>query len=112
MSNEAESPALIKASDLLDADDLDQGDFEPGGKYKGFQILPKHLWPDEPQHGTWEERFYVQTPSGTPGLVPWVGSQIIWPWESAWAVDLHRTEVESFLRPDEEKKTQKKKGAK
>lgn len=103
---------LGRASDLLPPDyDEDEGDFEPG-HYKGFEILPKHLWPaDEwtPRHAErWgEQRFYVSSPSGMPGLVPWPGSQVVWPWERAWSVDLHRTEVESFLK-DEKKEAKRK----
>ena len=87
--------------------DEDEGDFEPGGLYKGFRIIPQHLWPDEPRHAArWPTRFYVSTDKDTPGLVPWVGSQIVWPWERAWHVDLHREQVQSFLK--EEKKEKKK----
>ena len=104
-------PPLMKASDLLDPADEDMGDFEPGGLYRGFRMIPEHLWPaDEwtPRHqARFPQRFYVESPSGTPGLVPWPGSQIVWPWERAWSVDLHREQVESFLKPDEEKKGKK-----
>jgi len=99
---------LVSARSLLpEGYDEDEGDFEPGGLYKGFRIIPQHLWPDEPRHAArWPTRFYVSTDKDTPGLVPWVGSQIVWPWERAWHVDLHREQVQSFLK--EEKKEKKK----
>lgn len=31
--------------------------------------------------------FYVISPRGTIGWVPWVGSIIAWPWEAAWEAD-------------------------
>ena len=104
-------PPLVRASDLIDPEDQDQGDFEPGGFYKGFKILPRHLWPANewtPRHAErWgDRRFYVTSENGTCGLVPWEGSLIIWPWDRAWTVDLHRTEVETLLK--EEKKERKK----
>jgi hypothetical protein len=97
---------FVSARSLLpEGYDEDEGDFEPGGLYKGFRIIPPHLWPDEPLHARWPSRFYVSTDRDTPGLVPWPGSQIVWPWERGWQVDLHRTEVQSFLK--EEKKEKK-----
>jgi len=96
---------LGTARDLLAGLDEDEGDFEPGGLYKGFRIIPQHLWPDEPRHAArWPSRFYVHTDRDTPGLVPWVGSQIVWPWERAWHADLHREQVESFLKEDKKEK--------
>jgi hypothetical protein len=99
---------LGTARDLLPPDaDEDEGDFEPGGLYKGFRILPEHLWPADtevPRHSErWPQRFYVSSSSGAPGLVPWAGSQIVWPWERAWSVDLHRTEVQSLLKEEKGK---------
>jgi hypothetical protein len=96
---------FVSARDLLpEGYDEDEGDFEPGGLYKGFRILPEHLWPDEPRHAVrWPSRFYVSTDRDTPGLVPWAGSQIVWPWERAWSVDLHRTEVQSLLKEEKGK---------
>ena len=32
--------------------------------------------------------FYVRSPRGTIGWVPWIGSAIAWPWEIAWEADL------------------------
>ena len=68
---------------------------------------PTALWPaDEwtPNHQLrYEHRFYVESPSGTPGLVPWPGSMVIWPWERAWSQDMNRTEVQSMLKEDEKK---------
>lgn len=101
-------PAMVRASDLSDVDP-DQGDFEPGGLYKGFRILPSHLWPaDEwtPSHQLrYPGRFYVESPAGTPGLVPFAGSMVVWPWERAWSQDLNRPQVDSLLKePEKEKK--------
>ena len=94
---------LVTASSLLDpSDDQDEGDFEPGGKYKGFEIMPPREWPTVPNHLSLPRRFYVRF-NDTVGLVPWAGSKIIWPWESAWDQDLHRDQVESFLKEPEKK---------
>jgi hypothetical protein len=105
---EPEYPPLVRASDLVAADE-DVGDFEPGGRYKGFTILSEDEWPDHlpASHGrAFPGRFYVYSPLGKVGLVPWPGSVIVWPWEQAWHTDLHRDEVQSLLR--EEKKEKKK----
>lgn len=104
----SEPPKLSTAASLLPPDyDGDDGDFEPGGKYKGFLIVDA---PAEPPaaHSHLEARFYVVSPKGTVGLVPWSGSHVVWPWEAGWVQDLHRSEVQSFLKPDEEKKGRKK----
>jgi hypothetical protein len=100
---------LVTAASLLDDADEDVGDFEPGGRYKGFTILSEGEWPDDlpASHGkAFPGRFYVYSPLGKVGLVPWPGSVIVWPWEQAWDTDLHRDEVQSLLR--EEKKEKKK----
>ena len=60
--------------------------FEPGNLYKGFPMVPD---PGIEMHAHLERRFYVGSPKGTVGLVPWAGSTIIWPWEAAWAQDLY-----------------------
>lgn len=93
-------PGLVRASDLIAEEDRDQGDFEPGDLYKGFKILGHGDWPDVRAHERLHRRFYVVSPEGTVGLVPWEGSQIVWPWEAAWQQDLHRSEVQSFLKDD------------
>jgi len=101
---------FVRASDLItDPEDLDTGDWEPGGRYKGFTVLGREDWPEnhEAIHGNQRNRFYVQSVAGTIGLVPWDGSQIIWPWERAWAQDLHRTSVETFLKEEPKKKERK-----
>lgn len=113
-----ERPALIRASDLIDPEDHDQGDFEPGGRYKGFEIIDREHWPPEADvmpdaskgivgHANQKQRFYVRSMSGKTGLVPWPGSQIVWPWEAAWKQDLYRAEVQSFLKEEPEKKKRK-----
>jgi len=43
--------------------------------------------------------------TGEIGMVPWEGSQVVWPWESGWEQDLYRPEVTSLLK--EEKKERK-----
>lgn len=93
--------SLVTASQIAEVED-DQGDFGPDG-YKGFAIVERHLWPDEPQHAIWAQRFYVASPLGSLGVVPWAGSTIIWPWMKAWQADLHREQVDSFLREPEKK---------
>ena len=103
-----EPPTLLRASQLLDPDDdQDEGDFEPGGLYKGFEIIPPREWPHVPAHAVLQRRFYVRF-NDTMGLVPWPGSKIVWPWENAWEQDLHREEVETFLKPEDEKKQKRK----
>lgn len=100
-----ESLGLVTAASLVDGppDEPAELGFEPDDRYLGFAIVPRHLWPLEPRHEHFTERFYVETVEGTLGLVPWPGSKIVWPWERAWQQDLHRTEVQSFLK-DEKKK--------
>jgi hypothetical protein len=108
-------PGLVRASDLIDLADRDQGDFEPGGLYKGFKILPREQWPEVSEtmpdpgqgvvgHANQKRRFYVESPKGTVGLVPWEGSQIVWPWEAAWAQDLYRPEVHTLLKDEPKRK--------
>jgi hypothetical protein len=95
---------LGTARDLLGPDaDEDMGDFEPGGRYKGFEIVPAPS--DAPvAHLHWPARFYVSSRSGLVGLVPWPGSQVVWAWERGWTVDLHRPQVESLLKEEKGKK--------
>ena len=108
---------FARASDLVsDPEDLDQGDYTPDGAYKGFPIIPRSEWPEvadvmpDPKrgivgHANQKGRFYVKSPDGTVGLVPWDGSQIVWPWEeTAWAQDLHRPEVQSLLKEEKPRK--------
>jgi len=96
--------SLTSAASLQDPDDWDDGDFEPGGRYKGFVMVPApERVPDA--HAAHPHRFYVASPRGTIGLVPWAGSKIIWPWEQGWEQDLHRSQVQSLLKePEKEKK--------
>lgn len=94
---------LTTASALLPSGyDQDEGDFEPGGRYKGFEILLARDWPSVQAHAHLSSRFYVRH-NDTVGLVPWPGSQIVWPWDQGWEQDLHRTEVVSYLKEDEKK---------
>jgi len=104
---EVQRAGLVSARSLLPADyDEDQGDFEPGGRYKGFEIVPPAEWPHVARHAHIERRFYVRY-NDTMGLVPWPGSMIVWPWEAAWEQDLYREEVTSYLKEDEKKGAKK-----
>jgi len=47
--------------------------------------------------------FYVQSPRGTIGWVPWIGSVVAWPWEAAWEADLVE-KGEPDPKPSEQKK--------
>jgi hypothetical protein len=113
-------PRLVSARSLVEnPDDLDAGDFEPslsGMLYKGFRIIPEHEWPAEAHrypeegvagHANQKRRFYVESATGDIGLVPWEGSQVVWPWESGWDQDMYRPEVTSLLKEDKEKKKQR-----
>jgi hypothetical protein len=93
--------ALVPASELLDEEE-DPGDFEPG-RYKGFEILPPAEWPTVKEHSHIDRRFYVRH-NDTIGLVPWPGSKICWPWEAGWEQDLHRSQVQSLIRPERKAK--------
>jgi hypothetical protein len=111
---------LVTARSLLPPDyDEDQGDFEPspeGLRYKGFLVVDREDWPVEADvmpdaskgivgHANQERRFYVYSPGRVIGLVPWPGSLVVWPWESAWIQGLYRPQVTSLLK--EEKKEKK-----
>lgn len=96
---------LVPASSLIEGELEDDGDFEPGGRYKGFRMVSAPLVPPPPSsHQSLPARFYVESPEGAVGLVPWPGSQIAWPWEAGWTQDLHRTEVQSLVRPERKAK--------
>jgi hypothetical protein len=98
---------VTTASALLPDDEFNQEPaelgFEPDNKYLSFPILGEEEWPDIPRHQIWKTRFYVVSPRGTVGVVPWAGSSVIWPWERAWGTDLHRAQVETFLKEPEKK---------
>jgi hypothetical protein len=99
---------ITTASALLTDDEFESEPaalgFEPDNKYLSFQILGEQDWPDVSRHQLWKQRFYVLSPRGTVGVVPWPGSRIIWPWETGWGSDLHRAQVDSFLKEPEKKK--------
>ena len=108
---EPPAPDLVRASDLVtDPETLDQGDYEPGPEgdtlYKSFPILAREDWPEDHEalHGNQKRRFYVRSYGGVTGMVPWDGSQIVWPWEQAWVQDLYRPEVTSLLKEEKKKK--------
>jgi len=118
-----EKAGFVRASSLVrDPDALDVGDYEPGPNevtlYKSFPIIPRSEWPDvadvmpDPKngvvgHANQKGRFYVRSPKGTIGLVPWDGSQVVWPWDAAWAQDMYRPQVESLLKEEPKKKAGK-----
>jgi hypothetical protein len=107
---EPPGPKLSRASDLVsDPEELDVGDWEPGNKYKGFDVVSRDEWPEDHEklHGNLPRRFYVRSMSGQIGLVPWDGSRITWPWEQGWTQDLYRDIVESFLKEEPKKKEKK-----
>jgi len=99
----------ITTAAALTHDEFEPADlgFEPDNRYLTFEILGEQDWPTITSHQIWKTRFYVASPRGTVGVVPWAGSRVIWPWERAWGTDLHRAEVESFLKEDEKKAKRK-----
>lgn len=94
---------ILRASELPAPEDALPEIVPEGGVYRGFRLVSAPRERPEP-HRLYKEGFYVTSPRGLVGFVPWVGAQVIWPWEAGWAMDLHRTEVESFLRPEPKKK--------
>lgn len=102
--------SLSTAAALLPSEyDGDDGDYEPspeGTRYRGHLILDRGQWPQSlpAAHARWRHRLYVRAASGTIGLVPWDGSQIVWPWEAAWELDLHRDQVQSLLKTEGKEK--------
>jgi len=97
-----EPAKLIVASDLLPEEERDpepaELGFTLGDMYLSNKIV-RDAPPQDPRHAylfdpatapTGRVRaFYVVSPEGTYGLVPWPGSTIIWPWEKAWEQDLY-----------------------
>jgi len=103
---EREVGARITTAAALAEDDFSEPadlGFEPDNRYLSFEIVGEQDWPTNTRHQLWKRRFYVRSPRGTIGVVPWAGSRVIWPWEAAYGADLHRSEVESFLKEDEKK---------
>jgi hypothetical protein len=76
----------------------DEGEwYQPYPERPRMRVLPESRWPrDLPkaQAERWPQRFYVESETGIVGLVPWPGSQIVWPWEAGWRVDMHRPSSE------------------
>jgi hypothetical protein len=106
LSRASRLPAMTTASALIEeeSEPADLG-FEPDNRYLSFQILGEQDWPDVSRHQIWKQRFYVLSPKGIVGVVPWPGSRIIWPWETGWQADMHRDIVTSLLKePEREKK--------
>jgi len=94
---------IIRASELLEAEE-DAGDFGPGNLYKGFAILPEPPLDAPEAHGRYLNGFYVVSPRGMLGFVPWPGSVVVWETEAGWVQDLARAKVDTFLRPEGKKK--------
>ena len=101
---ELRTQMLVTASDLIDHEDepAELG-FEPDNKYLSFQIIGEQDWPDVRRHQLWKQRFYVISPRGVIGLVPWPGSRIVWPWDAGWTVDSHKEKVDSLLKEEKKK---------
>lgn len=100
--------ALVPASMLEDPADIDLGDFGPGRTYKSFAILSEPPIDVPESHSRFHDGFYVRSPRGMLGFVPWPGSMVVWETEAAWEQDLYRPEVHSLLKEDPKEK----KGAK
>lgn len=101
----AEPPPDLSEAVATDAEFFVGGRYKPHGRKSKtgvtFEVV-QH--PKEPQHRAFDEdcaarakirgaeaprpSFYVQTPRGTVGWVPWIGSVVAWPWERAWTADL------------------------
>src|SRR4030095_14883871 len=73
--------AVLTTASALTSDQVEESDFV-GDTYKGFPIIPRSQIPKSlPQaHAALELRFYVLSPLGAVGLVPWPGSKIVLPW--------------------------------
>lgn len=100
--------ALVPASMLEDPDDIDMGDYGPGRTYKSFAILAEPPLDVPETHARFHDGFYVRSPRGMLGFVPWPGSMVVWETELAWEQDLFRPEVHTLLKEDEKKKAPKK----
>ena len=102
--DEASIPAdLMHGSDLEETppEPAELG-LEPDDFYQGYKIL-RDLPPQDERHeylfqGEHPRAFYVlhaKRPDDKGGhhdvigLVPWLGSTVIWPWEKAWEQDLY-----------------------
>jgi hypothetical protein len=98
----AEPPDISALKRVLTAHD----DVPFEGRYKGFEILPRNQIPQSlpAVHASLSDRFYVASPLGAVGLVPWMGSKIIWPWEAGWVQDMYRPEVQGILKETKERK--------
>ena len=105
-------PEAIAALDIKRGSDLEETPpepadlgLEPGDYYMGHRILrdlppqdPRHEWLFGPEGAARHRQpFYVLHSKGEGegdahrdviGLVPWLGSTVIWPWEKAWEQDL------------------------
>ena len=78
---------------------------EPDDHYRGHKILrdlpvqdERHAWMFDPATNRGRQPFYVlhskregdgDAHQDVIGLVPWLGSAVIWPWEKAWEQDLY-----------------------
>lgn len=106
---EQRQAALMHRLGLVFGSDLEErapGKGELGfwvdGTYRGMEILdlpaqdPRHAYLFDPATaptGT-VRSFYVRSPEGALGLVPWPGATPIWPAEKAWEQDLYHQQSE------------------
>lgn len=93
---------LTTASSLAEVEE-DAGDFGPGATYKGFAILPEPPLDVPLSHSRLHNGFYVRSPRGMLGFVPWPGSVVVWETEAGWVQDLYRPEVISLLKDERPK---------
>lgn len=97
-----EAVPLKRASDLMPRLALSDEEAESlgldavAGTYKGLAIV-KVGWQHK-SHDWQPDSFYVRSMAGTIGWVPWVGSAVVWPWESAWVQDLKDSPLRSNLK--------------
>jgi len=94
---------LARASQLAEVEE-DVGDFGPDNTYKGFAILPEPPLEAPDSHSGYLNGFYVLSPRGMLGFVPWSGSVVVWETEAAWYQDLRKTDVQSLLKEEKEGK--------
>ena len=75
---------------------------EEAGTYKDSPVVRGLEW-QHPRHAHRPDSFYVQAKDGSFGWVPWVGSPVVWPTETAaWEQDLYveGREIAADLKPE------------
>jgi len=98
-------PERIVSEEATDEEFFVGGRYKPEGRYSRtnatFEVVehtkePQHVAFDQSKRLQLEARgipippvsFYVKSPRGTIGWVPWIGSSVVWPWDLAWEVDM------------------------